>query len=52
MNAFSPRNVGKFEGLTGPTYKVGGTVHALPPPRALRVSCLTERYFMLNKGQI
>ncbi|KAL4234843.1 Translin-associated factor X-interacting protein 1 [Mactra antiquata] len=33
---FSPRNAGKFEGLNGPTYKLGGNVHALPPPKTLR----------------
>ncbi|XP_045191892.2 translin-associated factor X-interacting protein 1-like [Mercenaria mercenaria] len=33
---FSPRHGGRFEGLNGPTYKLGGNVHALPPPKALR----------------
>lgn len=28
----------KFDGLTGPTYKLGETSHPLPNPRALRVS--------------
>ncbi|XP_052229726.1 translin-associated factor X-interacting protein 1-like isoform X2 [Dreissena polymorpha] len=32
----SPRNTGKFEGFNGPTYKVGGNVHVLPPPKSLR----------------
>jgi len=28
----------KFDGLTGPTYKLGETSHPLPNPRTLRVS--------------
>jgi len=48
FRARSPRNPGQFDGLTGPTYKLAGQVHALPPPRALRVRLASVFKFSLE----
>lgn len=41
-NNCSPRNAGKFESLNGPTYRLGGNVHSLPPPSTLKPYCDTK----------
>ena len=37
----SSRNLKKYEGLSGPTYQIGGTKHNLPPPNYLKVCCIS-----------